>query len=103
MRTSPASLDPLQVQDVEREVSFLTSFFPGNIFIARFKMRDALSHRCDITGKTIADRAKNTEGYIPIPALHASKITPVQSALHGEILLTKAQELPRSPETPSKC
>jgi hypothetical protein len=103
MRTSPASFGSAPSAGCGTGGFILTSFFPGNIFIARFKMRDALSHRCDITGKTIADRAKNTEGYIPIPALHASKITPVQSALHGEILLTKAQELPRSPETPSKC
>jgi hypothetical protein len=58
--------------------------------------------RRNVTGKTIADRAKNTEGYITIPALHTSKITPVSSALHGEILLTKAQEFARLPDTVSK-
>ena len=41
------------------------------------KMWNTFSHRCNITGKAFADRAKNTEGYITIPALHTSKIAPV--------------------------
>jgi hypothetical protein len=41
------------------------------------KVWNTFSHRCNITGKTFADRAKNTEGYITIPALHTSKIAPV--------------------------
>jgi hypothetical protein len=38
-------------------------------------------HRCDITGKTFADRAKNTERYIAIPPFNLSQIAPVESAL----------------------
>ena len=41
------------------------------------KVWNTFSHRCNITGKTVTDRAKNTEGYITIPALHTSKIAPV--------------------------
>jgi hypothetical protein len=41
------------------------------------KVWNTFSHRCNITGKTFADRAKNTEGYITITALHTSKIAPV--------------------------
>ena len=52
------------------------------------KIRDVFGHRCDIAGKTIADRAKNTEGDVTIPAFYASEIAPVQSALRCETLLT---------------
>jgi hypothetical protein len=38
------------------------------------KMRDAFSHRRDVTGKPLADCAKNTEGYIAVTALHSSQI-----------------------------
>ena len=41
------------------------------------KVWNTFSHRCNITCKTVTDRAKNTEGYITIPALHTSKIAPV--------------------------
>lgn len=37
------------------------------------------------------------------PALNGSRITPIQSALDGKILLTKAQDLSRSPDAPFKC
>jgi hypothetical protein len=41
------------------------------------KVWNTFSHRCNITCKTVTDRAKNTKGYITIPALHTSKIAPV--------------------------
>ena len=41
------------------------------------KMRNTFGHSCDITFETIADLAKNTEGYITVPSLHTSEIASV--------------------------
>jgi hypothetical protein len=65
-------------------------------------MRNTFAHRRDITGENFADRAKNSEGYITIPALQTSEIAPLQPTLRGETLLAKAQKLPRPPNTTSK-
>jgi hypothetical protein len=66
------------------------------------EMRNALGHSRDIAGETIADRAKNTEGYIAIPAFHTSQIASIQSAFGCETLLAQSQKLPRPPDTASE-
>jgi hypothetical protein len=51
------------------------------------QVRNTFSHSCDITGETSAYGAKNTEGYITLPALRASEIAPV-------LIRTPRQNLP---------
>ena len=70
--------------------------------ILRGKTRNAFGHSCDITRKGLADGTKYTEGHIAVPSLHSSQVTPVQSALGGEIPLGEAQEFPSSLDTASK-
>jgi len=41
------------------------------------KLRNAFGHSRDIAAETVANRAKNAEGDIPVPALHAPQIAPV--------------------------
>jgi hypothetical protein len=64
--------------------------------------RNMFGHGCDITGKTFADRAKNTERYIAIPPFNLSQIAPVQSALGRKNVLTIPQENPFATNTKSK-
>lgn len=70
--------------------------------ILRGKTRNAFGHSCNITLKALADGTKYTEGNIAISSLHSSQVTPVQSALRGEIPLGEAQEFPSSLDTVSK-
>ena len=65
----------------------------------RGKLRNAFGYRRDITLKACADSAKNTKSNVTLPALHASQITPVQTALRCEDLLAIAQYLPCSADS----
>jgi len=41
------------------------------------RMRDAFCHSGDVASEALADRAKNTEGYIPLAAFYSYEIASV--------------------------
>ena len=65
-------------------------------------LRYANSNGRDITSEAIANRAKNSEGYVPISALDLSEVSLVQSAMCGEFALRKAHVSPSFTDAPPK-
>jgi hypothetical protein len=64
--------------------------------------RNSIRNRGDVTFQTAADLAKTRKSQVTFAPLNAAKITSVQPAQAGKVLLAPAQFFPRNSDPPAK-